>query len=139
MPTDYMWQFKITREYNSRDLHGSGAVEIYGGTFDHGEVQRIHFPFYAEAQAFLAWAFAGKVLAPEYAPSPESVARWKRMLEEAGVEWDWEDEPPTKPPAEVKSPASEADLVREGILPNKEALAGQEAEITPLRKELKKE
>jgi hypothetical protein len=108
MPTEYFWHFTINHHYDSRDLAGSGEVMINGGPLGVSELTRIGFKFWAEALAFAGWAFTGD------APSPESEARWKRLLEEAKVEWDWRDEEPS---TKVESPASEEDLRREGIIP----------------------
>jgi hypothetical protein len=108
MPTEHFWNFTALRQFDSRDLAGSGEVTIHQGPLGVSELMKIHFEFWAEAHAFAAWAFTGD------APSPESEARWNRLLEEAKVEWVWDNEEPSE---RVESPASEEDLRREGILP----------------------
>ena len=110
MSMDVERTFELRHRQRPGRWAGDGEVTITD-TVEPGYIVTIRFDYYAEALAFTRWYFTSD------APSPESEARWDRLIK-MGVEWNQEDnvEGSRAENHVVESPASEEDLVQEGIL-----------------------
>jgi hypothetical protein len=112
MSTDFYDRITIEHDYSTRNFGGSGRVKIDRGTMESGDLAHIEFEHFLETAAFVRWYFMGDP------PSPQSEARWKRLLENATRPWENDRESYQEAKNhKVESPVAWEDLVREGIVP----------------------